>query len=308
MVFSWFLANIRTARHSCTHSGVREAAQLPRCGAPAEAPGTGSGAACREDESLNPPREPNPQAEASRARLSSLGAAILRIGASPDIPAVLHELVESARALTGARCALVATLDEDGRAQDVAASGFPADEAPAAAGRLDDAQPLLKRLRARDEPLRLPELPDEVRSLGLPSDPVPCRAFLSAPMRHRGEPAGIVFLAGKAGGDAFTGENEELLALFSAQAAAAIASAREYRNEQRARAGLEVVVKTSPVGVVVFDAKTAAVVLINREARHRLFPLQGEDGIDARRLAGRLEAEEDADRRGDPEAGDDGQL
>ena len=39
------------------------------------------------------------------------------------------------------------------------------------------------------------------------------------------------------------------------------------REERRARAGLETLVKTTPVGVLVFDAKTGGVTSLNREAR-----------------------------------------
>ena len=44
-------------------------------------------------------------------------------------------------------------------------------------------------------------------------------------------------------------------------------NARTYRAEQRARADLEALVETSPVGVVVFDARTGGLVSLNREAR-----------------------------------------
>ena len=246
----------------------------------------GPAAAAREDENLSPQRKPKPDTEALRARIASLSAAILRIGASPDVPDVLREVVGSARALTGARCGVIATLGEDGMPRDVATSGFAADE-EAAAGRLPDAQPLFQDLGKLDAPLRLPDLPDHARPLGLPSDPVPCRAFLGAPMRHRGELAGIVFLAGKDDRAEFTGEDAELLVLFAAQAAAAIANARAHRAEQRARADFEALVETSPVGVVVFDAKTAAAVLINREARRIVEPLS-DPGVTAMELSKRV--------------------
>ena len=42
---------------------------------------------------------------------------------------------------------------------------------------------------------------------------------------------------------------------------------RAHRDEQRARADLEVLVETSPVGVVVFDAGTARPLSLNREVR-----------------------------------------
>ena len=78
---------------------------------------------------------------------------------------------------------------------------------------------------------------------------------------------GNFYLADKEGGQAFTREDEEVLALFASQAGAAIANARRHRAEQRARADLEALVDTSPVGVVVFDARTGHPVSLNREAK-----------------------------------------
>ena len=53
--------------------------------------------------------------------------------------------------------------------------------------------------------------------------------------------------------------------MFAAQAAIVVSNARRYREERRARASLETLVDTSPVGVAVFDARTGAVVSFNRE-------------------------------------------
>ncbi len=55
--------------------------------------------------------------------------------------------------------------------------------------------------------------------------------------------------------------------MFAAQASMVVVNARRHRDEQRARADLETLINTSPVGVVVFDAKSGAPVSINREAR-----------------------------------------
>ena len=55
--------------------------------------------------------------------------------------------------------------------------------------------------------------------------------------------------------------------IFASQAAAAIANARTYRDERRARADMEALVETSPVGVAVFDARTGALASLNREAK-----------------------------------------
>ena len=47
---------------------------------------------------------------------------------------------------------------------------------------------------------------------------------------------------------------------------------------KRARAGLETLVNTTPVGVLVFDAKTGGVTSVNREARRIVSGLHMPDG------------------------------
>ena len=55
--------------------------------------------------------------------------------------------------------------------------------------------------------------------------------------------------------------------MFASHAAMAIANARRHREEQRARADLETLIDTTPVGVVVFNAVTGVPVSLNREGR-----------------------------------------
>ena len=86
-------------------------------------------------------------------------------------------------------------------------------------------------------------------------------------MHHQGVHVGNFYLVEKQGGQAFTREDEEVLLVFAAQAATAIANARTHQAEQRARTNLEALIETSPVGVVVFDAKSAQIVSLNQEAK-----------------------------------------
>ena len=204
--------------------------------------------------------------EALRARISALSAASLRISASLDLETVLNEVVESARALTGARYGAIATIDEAGAPQDFVTSGFTADEQRHIV-EWPDGPRLFEFFRDLPGPLRIPDVPAYVRALGFsPDDRLPSKTFQGTPMRHLGVHVGNFYLVEKAGGEAFTDEDEEILVLFAAQSATAIANARTYRAERRARADLEALIETSPVGVVVFEARTGALVSLNREA------------------------------------------
>ena len=175
---------------------------------------------------------------ALRARISALSAASLRISASLDLETVLNEVVESARALTGARYGAIATIDEAGVPQDFVTSGFTAEEHRKLV-EWPDGPRLFEYFRDLPGPLRLADVPDYVRSLGFSPDRLPSRAFQGTPMRHRGVHVGNFYLVEKEGGEAFTDEDEEVLVLFGSQAATVIANARTYRAEQRARTRLE---------------------------------------------------------------------
>ena len=214
---------------------------------------------------MNSPDKRQQEIETLRDRISRLSAAILRISASLDMDTVLQEVVDSARALTGARYGVIATVDDCGRGQDFVTSGFTPDEHRQLAD-WPEGPRLFEHLRDLPGPLRLDDLPGYVRALGYSADLMRSQTFQGTPMRHRDEQVGHFFLAGKEGGP-FTGEDEEVLMLFASQAATAIANARTHRAEQRARADLETLVETSPVGVVVFDARTGQPVSLNREAK-----------------------------------------
>ena len=206
------------------------------------------------------------QIEALRERLSALSAASLRISASLDLDTVLHEIAEAARALTGARYAVITTIDDSGRLEDAVIDGFTPEQARQISEWTDNMQ-VFEALRDLPSPVRVTDMPAYIGGLGYSTDGVIIKTFLGTPMRHRGEQVGNFFLGEKQTGPEFTDEDEEVLALFAAQAAAATANARTHRDERRARADLEALVETSPVGVAVFDARGGRLVSINREAR-----------------------------------------
>ena len=215
---------------------------------------------------LQSPDELRQEIDALRDRISRLNEAILRISRSLDVGTVLRESVESARVLTGARYGLIATIDDSGQAREFVGSGFT----PEQIQQMEDwpeGRMLFQHFRDIPEVLRLRDLPAYVRSLGISSDPLLAKTFQGTPIRYRDLHVGNFFLAGKEGGREFTSEDEEVLELFASQAATAIANARTHRDVARARADLEALIELSPVGVVLFDARTGKQVMVNREAK-----------------------------------------
>ncbi len=204
--------------------------------------------------------------EALRERISKLSSAALRVSASLDLDTVLHEVVEGARELTRARYGSITTVDDAGHPQNFITAGVAPEVHRRMAG-WEDGQRFFPHLRDLPGPLRVRDLPAYVDSLGLSSDLIPVKTFQATPMRHRGALVGHFFLAEKDDGREFTSEDEEILVLFASQAATAIANARTHRDEQQARADMEALVDTSPVGVVVFNARTGQPLSLNREIR-----------------------------------------
>ena len=212
-------------------------------------------------------------------RLSRLSAASLRINESLDFDTVLQGVLDSARSLTAARYGVMTLLDDAGGVQDFLSSGMTGEEA----GQLwltPDRWELFESLTGISEPVRVPDLVEHVRALGFTefSIPLPVAVFrfMASPMLHRGARVGHVFVGDREDGEEFTREDEEILVMFSAQAALVIANAGAHRDERRARAGLETLIDTSPVGVVVFDVRTGAPASFNREARRIVDGLRGE--------------------------------
>ncbi|MDE2974883.1 MAG: response regulator [Gemmatimonadota bacterium] len=199
-----------------------------------------------------------------RERTSRLSAATLRISENLDLDSVLREVVDSARVLTRAANAVI-TIGEQ-QSGDFISSGLTPEELRKLRS-LSQGKGIGEYLLQIPKPLRLPDLSSHLRALGFQTEPILSKTFMGAPIRHRGAPIGNFYLTNKDGGREFTEEDEDILILFASQAATAIANAQAYRDERRARADLEALVDTSPVGVAVFEAKTGALVRFNREGR-----------------------------------------
>ena len=250
-----------------------------------------------EDPGQDPGQDPVSEAAALRERLSRLSQASLRINESLDLDTVLQGVLDSARALAGARYGVLAVLpgldSMDGmsgpeglpRLPDVPdVPGQDSVPAPGQAGALlasgltpdqfrglqeiPGGEDIFRYLGSLPGPLRVADLSAHAAALGLPGflPPMPVRAFLAVPILRLGDVVGYIYVAHSEADREFSVEDEETLVTFAAQAALVIANARRHREEGRARAGLETLVNTSPVGVVVFDVRTGRPVSFNREA------------------------------------------
>ena len=203
--------------------------------------------------------------QALRDRLSRLSKASVRVNESLDFNVVLQEVIDNARYLTNARYGVIASMDEVGGLDSVLTSGTTEDEHRQLV-ELPDGSRIFDYFSKIPGPLRVGNYYEFAESVGLNGWlPMTVFAGLAAPIRHRGEAVGIIWLGHSREGKEFSEEDVETLVMFASQAAMVIPISRRYRDEMRSRADLETLISTTPVGVAVFDARTGATVSTNRE-------------------------------------------
>ena len=221
--------------------------------------------------------------ETLRARISGLTEAILRISEDLDLDTVLQEVADGARSLTGARYAALITHDEEGEPQDVLISGLT-DQQTENVLAYTFGRDVFRHFGGMREPMKTRDFMALVERAGFPDFPVQIGGFVIAPIRVRDRQVGNLYIGERESGGEFTLEDEDTLKMFAAQAAMTITNARRYGEEQQAKADLEALVNTSPVGVLVLDAHTQEVVRSNHEARRIVGCVSGDRADWARAL------------------------
>ena len=227
---------------------------------------------------MNRPDDRDRRIRELEERLSHLSEAGLRINESLDFDTVLQEVVDSARALTASRYGAITVLGEAGQTPDFIVSGVTREEHDGL-WNMSEGLGFFEYLSGLEEPLRVADVAGYLSALGMPGfrPSVPVGSLLVAPIRHQGVGVGTIYLGHETEDKEFTQDDEETLVLFASQAAMAIANARRHREERRARADLETLIDTSPVGVAVFDAVTGSPKSFNREARRIVDSLRNPD-------------------------------
>ena len=211
--------------------------------------------------------------EALRIRLAKLNEATLRISEDLDINSVLQNIVDGACGLTDARYGAILVFDRNGGIEYFVTSGVSQEERNEISS-LPKGEGLLGYINELRAPLMLGDIADHPKSAGFPKGHPPMSSLLAAPLYFREERVGNIYLtnkADKAGLDntlEFGPEDSETIIVFASHAALGHRQrAARYRDERQAKADLEALLDTSPVGVLVFDAKTAELLSLNQETR-----------------------------------------
>jgi signal transduction histidine kinase len=168
-------------------------------------------------------------------RLIDVGRGLV---AQLDLEAVLREVVEVARELTGARYAALGILDEDRRELERFIYVGIDEETRATIGNLPRGRGVLGELIRNPASLRLREVGEHPRSFGFPAGHPPMHSFLGVPIVVRGQAYGNLYLTEKEGGE-FDAADEEAATILAEWAAVAIFNVRLYGQSEEERGALE---------------------------------------------------------------------
>jgi two-component system, NarL family, sensor histidine kinase DevS len=168
-------------------------------------------------------------------RLIDVGRGLV---AQLDLEAVLREVVEVARELTGARYAALGILDEDRRELERFIYVGIDEETRTRIGDLPRGRGVLGELIRNPVPLRLREVGSHPRSYGFPPGHPPMHSFLGVPIVVRGQAYGNLYLTEKEGGE-FDDADEEAATILAEWAAVTIFNVRLYSQSEEERGALE---------------------------------------------------------------------
>jgi two-component system, NarL family, sensor histidine kinase DevS len=170
--------------------------------------------------------------EQLQERLIALHEASLELVKDVSLDHLLERIAKVACEQAEARYAALGVLDEDGKLVKFITVGMTDDEI-----KLIDHPPvgkgLIGELMNTEIPLRVPVIQDHPRSSGFPAHHPHMGSFLGVPIRALNRQLGQIYLTEKIDAPSFTADDEKIIQMLAAYAAAAIQNARLHENTRR---------------------------------------------------------------------------
>ena len=183
--------------------------------------------------------------EQLQERLIALHEASLELVKDVSLEHLLERIARVACEQAEARYAALGVLDEEGRLVKFITVGMTDDEIKRIA-HPPVGKGLIGELMNTEVPLRVPVIQDHPHSSGFPEHHPHMVSFLGVPIRALNHQLGQIYLTDKIGVPAFTADDEKIIQMLAAYAAAAIQNARLYENthrlavlEERERIGMD---------------------------------------------------------------------
>lgn len=167
--------------------------------------------------------------EELQERLIGLHQASLELVKDVSLETLLERIASVACQQAEARYAALGVLDEEGKLEKFIAVGMSEEEMkriphpPVGKG-------LIGALMNSTQPLRVPVIEDDPRSAGFPPHHPFMTSFLGVPIRAGERQLGQIYLTDKRNAEEFTEDDEKIIQMLAAYAAAAIQNARLYQH------------------------------------------------------------------------------
>jgi signal transduction histidine kinase len=167
--------------------------------------------------------------EELRERLIALHQASLELVKDVSLETLLERIATVACEQADARYAAVGALDDEGKLEKFITVGIPDAEIKRIA-HPPTGKGLIGELIDTREPLRVPVIEKHPRSSGFPPFHPPMTSFLGVPIRTGDRQLGQIYLTNKINAAEFTEDDEKIIQMLAAYAAAAIQNALLYKH------------------------------------------------------------------------------
>ncbi len=161
--------------------------------------------------------------------MRALHRATLSLYTDLSLDGTLRRIVQAARELTHARYAALGVPDGRGGLATFLTEGM-ADEEIARIPHPPVGRGLIGEIYRTGRSIRVPDLTKHPRAAGFPAGHPGMRSFLGVPISAFGRPVGQIYLTERIGADEFSEEDQSLIEMLAAHAAAALENARLYRQ------------------------------------------------------------------------------
>ena len=169
--------------------------------------------------------------------MRALHRATLSLYADLSLDGTLRRIVRAARELTHARYAALGIPDGRGGLATFITEGL-SDEEVARIPHPPIGRGLIGEVYRWGRAIRVRDLTKHASAVGFPEGHPPMRSFLGVPISAFGRPVGQIYLTERIGAPEFAEEDQHLIELLAAHAAAALENARLYRQVQDREAEL----------------------------------------------------------------------
>jgi signal transduction histidine kinase len=172
---------------------------------------------------------PSPKSTTLDGRMRDLHRATLDLYTDLSLDSVLNRIVEVAKSLVEAKYAALGVPDGQGGLRTFLSKGMSEDQA-AQIPNLPIGKGLIGEMLREIQGIRIPDIAEDSRSAGFPEGHPAMTSFLGVPITAYGRPLGQIYLTDKEDGAEFTEDDQRLIEMLAAHAAAAIENARLYRQ------------------------------------------------------------------------------